>query len=145
MSQEELKNIVDVNFPKGKKITLQDVHQLAQVIYAKAQDDVIEVIRRLDGKDVELGIKPAKVEGRRVGNTTRIADWYIQYIFNKMPDRKNRVNHGGFMVYDHGQSCKLDSPENKHLIKIIQQRLLREHGVVADYDFGAGSIILRKK
>lgn len=144
MSTEEVKQMVDTNFPKGKNISIQDVHLLAQVIYSKAQDDVIEVIRRLDGKDVELGLKPAKVEGRRVGNTTRLADWYVQYIFKNKENRKTLLHQGAFMIYDYGMSNKTNTPENQHLIKIILDRLVREHGIKADYHHKTGTIEIRK-
>jgi hypothetical protein len=54
------------------------------------------------------------VENRRAGNTTRIADFYIQRLFN---------NYTTGEIVDHYGSTE----SNKRLFKIIVGRLDREH------------------
>lgn len=110
MTPEEVKNIVDVNLSGKKSITIQDVHQIVKVVYDKAMNDVLNVIDRLDGQEpgFTLANKPKEVTGRRVGNTTRLADWYIQYLFKNAIkfSKDGRMKACHLMIYDYRQSNK---------------------------------------
>lgn len=62
--------------------------------------------------------------GRRIGNTTRLADYYIQKLFTG-----ERVQIQDHIVSEHGNAA------TERLLKIIARRLESEHRVTLSYDF----------
>jgi hypothetical protein len=75
--------------------------------------------------------------GRRVGNSTRLADWYIQQLFDETM----------IVVRDHywGENGEASYNGHIHLFRLIQRRLSIEHPAVGvQYDERRFTIKLMK-
>lgn len=66
---------------------------------------------------------PTPYMGRRIGNTTRLADYYIQRLFTGETVE----------IKDHREQEYSSSREG--LLKMISDRLKREHGLTLQYNF----------
>lgn len=81
---------------------------------AQEHPDFIEAIQR--------------TSGRRNGNTTRLADWYIQQFFSMLKGEFRECHYihdtgRGMYIRDHHSSVI----SNKRLLKIVENRLREEH------------------